>query len=201
VITLALLAGYAITLAFVLHLLTASRRGEEVPARPPSPPPPPRFEGPRIVARPDAARTLVAHPDLGRLAATVHDTLEVERVAVVVSDADEPGTGVVAACFGVPGLLGNRVPVLDEPATGLLYASDVAALGIGDGDGEPDEEPWAVAQLPITGRNQLLGALTVASRREREFSDYDLRVLERLAREGAPQFDRRRRAQVPKAIA
>ena len=199
-LTLALLAAYAITLAFALHLLAAARRREAAlrGARPAAPgaPAPRRLP---VAKRLPAARTLREHPDLGRLAVTVHDTLEAERVAVVLSDADAPGTGVVAACFGVRGMLGSRVPVLAEPATGLLSADEVAELGLGDGD--PDDEPWAVAQLPIAGGDELLGALAVASRRKREFDASDLRVLERLAREGAPRFDRRRKAMIPRAMA
>jgi hypothetical protein len=199
VLTLALLAAYAITLAFALHLLAAARRREAAlrGARPAAPGAP--AQRLRVAARRAAARTLREHPDLGRLAVAVHDTLEAERVAVVISDADEPGTGVVAACFGVTGMLGNRVPVVAEPATGLLSADEVAELGLGDGD--PDEEPWAVAQLPIAGADELLGALAVASRRERVFDASDLRLLERLAREGAPRFDRRHKAMIPRAMA
>jgi hypothetical protein len=200
VLTLALLAAYAITLAFALHLLAAARRREAAlrGARPAAAGAhaPQRL---RVAARRAAARTLREHPDLGRLAVAVHDTLEAERVAVVISDADEPGTGVVAACFGVTGMLGSRVPVVAEPATGLLSADEVAELGLGDGD--PDEEPWAVAQLPIAGADELLGALAVASRRERVFDASDLRLLERLAREGAPRFDRRHKAMIPRAMA
>ena len=199
-ITLALLAAYAITLAFVLHLLAASKRREEATVLPESAPANRRrFQRARIVAPPQAAAMPEAHPDLGRLATTVGDTLDVERVAIVLSDVDEPGTGVVAACYGVPRLLGHRVPVLSEPATGLLTAAELAELGLRDGD--PDEELWAVAQLPITGTDELLGALAVASRSEREFTGDDLCVLERLAREGAPQFDRRRHALIPRVMA
>jgi GAF domain len=201
VITLALLSGYAITLAFVLHLLGAARRREK--AMTPTAPAAPR---PRRLRRPQgmtrrAPTTMVlgADPDLGRLAAAVHDTLDVKRVAVVVTDADKPGTGVVAACLGVPGLLGNRLPLVAEPATGLLTSGEVADLGFGDSD--HGEEPWAFAQLPITGTDDVLGAVTVASQRDREFDDADLRVLERLAREQAPRFDRRSHALLPRAIA
>ena len=199
-LTLALLSGYAILLAFALHLLAAARRREELAVLPR-----PAAAAPRRLQRHEAEQRLAATlpgedgADLGRLAAAVHDTLQIERVAVVVSDRDDPRTGVVAACLGVPGLLGNRVPVLSQPAAGLLGPGEVADLGLGDD--APDEEPWAFAQLPIMGTREPLGALTVASRRGREFDGAELRALERLAREEVPRFDRRSSVSPLRAIA
>jgi hypothetical protein len=182
-LTLAVLAAYAIALGFVLHLLAAARRREDARTRL------------RVVPAPAGADVLGPHPELGRLAATVQDTLAAEQVTVVVSDDAEPGTGVVAACVGAPGLLGNRVRVLAEPVSGFLTPGEAGALGLAG------EEPWAFAHLPIAGPLEPLGAVTVASRRPGAFGRRELRTLERLAREQAPEFDRRRHALIPRAIA
>jgi hypothetical protein len=181
-LTLAVLAAYAIALGFVLHLLVAARRCEEARGRL------------RAVPDPPAAAVLGAHAGLGRLVATVQDTLAAEQVTVVVTDDAEPGTGVVAACVGAPGLLGNRVRVLPEPVSAFLTAGEAAALGLAG------QEPWAFVHLPIPGPLEPAGALTVAARRAGVFGRGDLRMLERLAREGAPEFDRRRHALIPRAL-
>jgi hypothetical protein len=197
-VTLAILTGYALALAFVLRLLAAATRDEE-PMLACGPERSVPYDGLALV-HPAPVEMLPAHVPLGRLAVELRDSLDVERVSVVVSDPRVPGTGVVGACLGAPGLLGSRIPVVDEAATGLLNASEATAVGLGDG--HEDGAPWTYAHVPIAGTDdELLGAVTVATRRFRQFGERDLRTVERVARERAPQFDRRRFAILPRATA
>ena len=194
-LTVALLAGYAATLAFALHLLAAARRGEQangaldeaagtVPSAALAP------VAPLVGA-------VAAHPELKQLAADVQDALDVDRVAVVVSDDEEPGVGRVGACFGSRKPLGSRIDLIPVPVTGPMSPFGAAALGIGDADERADA--WTFAHLPITGTGELLGAVTVAACGERDFTVHDLTVLERLARSRVPRFDRRHRALIPRS--
>ena len=195
-LTLMLLAGYAVTLGFVLHLLAEARRREEA-----------LLAGQPTVIEPEADRApaappalaVAAHPPLERLVADVHETLDVDRVAVVVSDDDEPGVGHVQACFGPPKLLGSRVEVLPMPVRGPTTPFGATALGLAGAD--EGDSAWTFAHVPITDSEGLLGAVTVAALGEREFTEDDLTVLERLARSRVPRFDRRRRALIPRAPA
>jgi hypothetical protein len=194
-LTLLLLAAYAATLAFALHLLAEARRREDalLAAWPTQAERAGREEGTA------PTRAVTGHPALERLAADVHETLDVDRVAVVVSDDDEPGVGRVEACFGPPRLLGSRVELLPVPVTGPMSPFGATALGIAGADEHANA--WTFAHVPITGSGELLGAVTVAALGEREFTDDDLTVLERLARSGVPRFDRRRHALIPRALA
>jgi hypothetical protein len=170
----------------LLHTLSAGRRRARARGRL------------RVVEGGPPAETLGAHPELGPLATAVHDKFEAARVTVVLSDGDDPATGVVAACVGAPGLLGYRVPMVSAPVTGVLSPGEAAAIGLGGG---ARAKPWAFAQLPIAGEDGPLGELTLAARREDAFSPRELRLLERIAREEAPEFDRRRHALIPREIA
>jgi hypothetical protein len=168
VVTAAL--GYGALMVFVLALLTASRRGDAAARTP--------------------VEVLPGHDGLGRLAAELRDTLRADRVAVIVSDPDRAEEWCVAACAGVPGLLGRRLPVCTRRATRTIGAEQAVVLGL-TGDG-----CWTYAHVPMTGTSGTAGAVMVASRRERPYSRGELGLIERLARSGAPEFERRGRARV-----
>ena len=189
--TVALLAGYAATLAFVLHLLGDARRREEVAGGP--------DKVAAVAPRADAPPVLAVTGQAGLevLAADVHEALDVDRVAVVVSDDEEPGIGRVGACFGSPKHLGSRIDLIPVPVTGPMSPFGAAALGIGDADERAGV--WTFAHVPITGHGELLGAVTVAACDDREFTEDDLTALERIARR-APRFDRRHHALIPRAL-
>jgi GAF domain-containing protein len=135
------------------------------------------------------AETLPAQGFLGRFADDLADLLAVDRVTVAMTDPARPDTGVIAACLGAPGVLGRHVPLPTEPATGYKSADEAVALGLGE-DGR--ELPWSYAHVPIAASGELLGAVTVVSRRPRAFSERELVGVERLARRRVPEFDRRR---------
>ncbi len=195
-ITVALLAGYAATLAFVLHLLAASRGREEATrAAHRSAASAPRLDA---VAAAPPVPAVVGHPPLERLAEDVHDALAVDRVIVVVSDDEKPGVGLVRACVGSPELLGSRIDLIPVPVTGPMSPFGAAALGIGDADERADA--WTFAHVPIAGAGELLGAVTVATCGERDFTEADLTIVERLARSRVPRFDRRRRMLIPRTL-
>jgi hypothetical protein len=74
----------------------------------------------------------------------------------------------------------------------------VTALGLGE-DGEHDL-PWSFAHVPIAGfADELMGAVTVVSRRARAFTEQDLLAIEKLARRRVPEFDRRQGRRTPQA--
>jgi hypothetical protein len=123
------------------------------------------------------------------VAAEVCDVLGAEWVAVVLSDPDEPTTGVVGACLGAPGLLGSRVPVGPTRAAGVLEGPHASVLGL---PREPGSDAWRFAHVPIASTSNVIGAVTAASR-SRTFAQADLSLIEHVARGGAGQFDRRRR--------
>ena len=196
--TIALLAGYAAMLAFVLLLLASARRREEEATRALD-----RFTAaaPRVDAVPAAppVRAIAGSPPLERLAEDIHDALAVDRVTVVMSDDEKPGVGRVGACFGSRKPLGSRIDLIPVPVTGPMSPFGAAALGIGDADERADA--WTFAHVPITGAGELLGAVTVASCGERDFTEDDLTIVERLARSRVPRFDRRRLVSLPRALA
>jgi hypothetical protein len=193
-----LLCGYAVTLAVALHLLTAARRDANrltmrtKPDAASAPAPAPLAAVPPPVARCDGP------PELERLAADVHETLGVDRVAVVVTGEEGPGMGRVGACVGPDSLLGSRVSLIPEPVSGPMTPTGAAALGIGGPD--EGEGAWSFAHVPITTEDELLGAITVACEGDRRFTDADLARLERLARSQVPRFDRRKRVTIPRAV-
>jgi hypothetical protein len=196
-LTIAMLAGYAAMLALVLRLLASSRGREEEATR--------AFErfaatAPRAnaVAAAPPVRAVAVSPPLEQLAEDVHDALAVDRVTVVVSDDEKPGVGRVRACFGSPKPLDSRINLIPVPVTGPMSPFGAAALGIGDADERADS--WTFAHVPITGAGELLGAVTVATCGERDFTEDDLTVVERLARSRVPRFDRRRRVTIPRAL-
>ena len=176
--TMLLLLGsaYLAFLMLLLALLTVASRADDQAER--------QFAAVRgtVAALPD-------HAALARVAAEVCETLQAERVAVVLSDPDEPHTGVIRACLGAPGLLGSRVPVEPTPATGVLGAPDAPTLGLAQ---PAESEAWTYAHVPIAGPDDVLGTVT-AARRSRAFAQADLALIEHVARRGARPFDRRRR--------
>jgi hypothetical protein len=178
---LAYLAFVVMVAVVVLAMLTAGKRADEAMAREPLP------AGPIEI--------LPAHAALGHVAAEVRDALAVERVTVIVADPEEPHTGVVGACLGAPGLLGLRVPVEDKAATGVLGPAEAVVLGL-TGDAGADDS-WTFAHVPLDCAGWRRGAVAVAARRLLAFSTGEMNAIERLARRGAPDFDRRRRARTP----
>jgi hypothetical protein len=92
---------------------------------------------------------------------------------------------------GAPELLGTHVLLQTERATGCKTPEEAAVLGL-DEDGTA-ELPWSYAHVPITGAGDLLGSVTLVSRRFRSFTEQDLSGVERLARRRVPSFDRRER--------
>jgi hypothetical protein len=184
--TIALLAaGYLAFLTFILALLTMAKRGDQAASRQYSTLPAP------------TARALPGHQPLAHVATAVHERLGAERITVVVSDPDDPASGTVCATLGAPELLGSRVPVEKAVSVGLLQSPQAEALGLAVAP-DPDDSPWAFAHVPLTGTAAVAGAVTVAARRAVAFGEHDIDAIERLARDGARHFDRRRR---PRATA
>lgn len=148
---LAVLA-YAGLLLLAVSVLASAKRGDRAMARalegkgaPPLQLPDGRLPV-RIEAASDPAR---------RLAADVVGALGVERVVVLVR---RPDGCSVAACGGVPGLLGERVPMLagadgTESARALLRRSAVEGI------------PLSVASVPIEAEGRSIGAVAVGTRR------------------------------------
>jgi hypothetical protein len=161
--------GYLVFLGFVLSLLAAAKRGDEALGR----------SGPSV-------EVLRDREPLGRIAADVHHLLGAERVTVIVGEGEHRESGLVAACFGAPGLLGARIPVAAETSAGVLHPEEAAALGLAGGTS------WSFAHIPLDGPEGVSGAITVATRRPNAFTPGELGRIERLARRGAPEFERRR---------
>ena len=155
-----------------------------------------RYEGDDIpvAATPSSVEALPGRGFLGRLAADLAEMLRVDRVTVAVADLGRADVGVVAACVGAPGVLGTHVPLRAERATGFKSAAEAASLGLGEDD-EP-ELPWSFAQVPIAGTSELLGTVTVVSRRARCFTEQELIFIERITRRRVPEFDRRRQGRM-----
>jgi hypothetical protein len=168
VITLALIVvAWLLVLGFVLAILTAAKLGDESMAL---------ADGAMTRPGPAGASLIEMLPDeeaLGQLVGEVAIALGAERVVVMIADAGEPSTGVVAACLGTPGLVGRRVPMPTEPATGVV-------------------EDWNFAQIPLHGRVAAAGAVAVAALEPRSFTPRDLGFVEQLARSQLRRFDRRR---------
>jgi hypothetical protein len=168
VVTIAL--AYGAVMVLVLAMLTASRRSDGAARAP--------------------VEVLPGADALGRLAAELRDTLRADRVAVIVADFDRGEEWRVAACAGAPGLLGSRLPVAARPTTRTIGPDEASALGL------PGDGCWSYAHVPMTGSSGTAGAVMVASRREIPYSQGEMRLIERLARSGVPEFERRRRARV-----
>lgn len=128
------------------------------------------------------------HAALGRIAADVHALLGAERVTVIVAAGTRHDCGLVSACIGAPGLLGARVPLPAETATGVLDPESAGALGL------PPGASWSFANLPLDGPEGVVGAIGVATRRPTAFTRAELERIVQLARRGAPAFERRYRA-------
>jgi hypothetical protein len=166
-ITLAIIvAVWLAVLAIVLAILTAAKLGDEA------------MIWSDLMARPEpaGAEPIEMLPDgeaLGQFAGEVAIALGAERVVVVIGDDVEASTGVVAACLGTPGLVGRRVPLPTELATGVV-------------------EDWNFAQIPLTGDLEAKGVVAVAAPEPHAFTDRDLGFVEALARSQLRLFDRRR---------
>jgi hypothetical protein len=181
VTTLLLLGtGYLVLLTGALAVVIVAKRADENMGR---------------ERRPRGRGVEADHAALGRVAVEVCEALHAERVTVVLSDPDEPTTGVIRASFGAPGLLGSRVPVAPTSASGVLGASDASMLGLVR---EAGSQAWRFVRVPIEGTGDVVGAITAASR-SRSFAAADLTLIEHVARGAAPQFDRRRHPRAPDA--
>jgi hypothetical protein len=166
--------GWAGVLLFTCSLLTVARRSDDAALR--------HYQ--RDI---DALR---ADRSLADVARQVHWALGAERVTVVLAESHEPATGKVGACVGAPGLVGSRVRVGAARGTGVVRPVDALGLGLAGGDVCP--AAWTFAHVPLSGNGHLVGAVTAASR-SRTFTDEDLAVIERVARNRGRPFDRRRR--------
>jgi GAF domain len=120
-----------------------------------------------------------------RLAEDVLGVLGVERVAVVMHDADGTGTGIVEACCGRTELVGATVPVTGGFGWG---AGPESRFLIED---RFDAPAWAVVSVPIAGERGVVGTVAVATNRERGLAARDVELLERLSRRAAAHSDRR----------
>jgi hypothetical protein len=177
--TLVLLGvGYLIALVCILAILTGAKRGDKTLKR-------------QIASAHLERETPPSSASLGPIATAVGDELDAECVIVVVTVPGDPGVGVVRASLGAPALLGSRVPVNGVPATGALDPEEAATLGLlSDREGDL---PWTFAHVPIAGaHDEVVGTVTVASRRSQPFADEDVRFIERVASRGASRFARRR---------
>lgn len=172
--------AYVGLLVLALGALAAAKRGDEamaravesdperMPVRLPEGRPPVQIE-----AASDPAR---------RLAADVVGALGVERVIVLL---DRPDGCAVAACGGVPGVLGTRVPAA-AGADGTEGARVLMRRSAAEGP------PLSVASVPIEAEGRSLGAVAVGTRRltPRDL-DFLRRVVARAARNiaGAGELD------------
>ena len=169
-------AGYLIALASILAILTGAKRGDE------------RLER-QIASTKAEHETPPSRVSLSPIATALGDELDAECVIVVVTVPGDPGIGVVRTSLGAPGLLGSRVPVNGVAAAGLLDAEEAATLGLVS-DREPDL-PWTFAHVPLPGtHDEVMGTVTVASRRSQPFTEEDVRFIERVASRGASRFAR-----------
>jgi hypothetical protein len=188
---LLVVGGYVLFVAFVLAVMTAAKRGDEAMDREQAS----RHAGPaawqgQLLARqgePPRVEALPAYDALGRLAGDVRGALGAKRIAVMVSDPEDPGTGTVVASLGAPELLGSRVRISTDFASGSPGPEEARVLGIGH-EGRP-RVPWRFARVPIATEQNVLGVVAVASRRPRAFTSRDVTFLERLAGRVAHQLD------------
>jgi hypothetical protein len=186
---LLVVAGYVLFVIFILAVMTAAKRGDEAMEASLGPVEQRAWEG-QALARPGdppQVEALPAYDALGRLAGDVRGALGAKRIAVMVSDPEDPGTGTVVASLGAPELLGSRVRISTDAASGSPGPEEARVLGIGH-EGLP-RVPWRFARAPIAIEENVLGVVTVASRRPRAFTRRDVTFLERLAGRVAHQLD------------
>jgi hypothetical protein len=189
---LAIVLGYVALLTVVMGLMVAAKRGDEAMEAAAADElrviPGPAHPGRGRMRWAAPVDMLPEHEELGEVAAHIRHMLGVERVSVVLAgDSDD---GLVAACVNAPGLLGARVPVEPRASTGLLSSDEAAAMGL---VGEtPGGAAWTYAHVPLNGPDGVTGAVNVAARRVLAFTSGEMKLIERLARRGAPQFERRR---------
>ena len=185
-------AAWLLLAVAVMALLTAAKHGDQAMERAaadelrvmPGPAHPSRSP----VRWSTPVDMLPDHEELAQVAAQVRQILGVERVSVILADDDR--SGHVAACVNAPGLVGARVPVEPKRATGMLDGDEAAALGlIGE---TPGGASWTYAHVPLHGPDGVTGAISVAARRVLAFTSGEMKLIERLARRGAPEFERRR---------
>lgn len=185
---LLVLVGYVAFVVCVLCILTAAKRADEAMERTQRAAPgdwaadvPPAADGAPPV------ETLPAYDALGRLAGDVRGALGAKRIAVVVSDPGDPGSGTVVASLGAPELLGSHVRISTDPASGAPGPDEARILGIGR-EGRP-RVPWRFARVPMATHGNVVGMVAVASRRPRAFTRRDITFLERLAGRAARQLE------------
>jgi hypothetical protein len=192
IVLVSLLAWSALA-TVVMSLLVAAKRGDRAMHRSAADEflamPGPTHPGRDRIRWTAPVDMLPEHEELGHVAAHIRDMLGVERVSMILAEGSDGG--LVAACINAPGLLGERVPVEPKPATGLLSSDEAAAMGlIGE---TPGGASWTYAYVPLYGPDGVTGAVNVAARRMLAFTSGEMKLMERLARRGAPQFERRRR--------
>jgi hypothetical protein len=184
---LLVLGGYLVFVACVLAILTAAKRADEAMER--SAPSPGAWlpDAPAPAAGAPPVEALPAYDALGRLAGDVRGALGAKRIAVVVSDPGDPGSGTVVASLGAPELLGSHVRISTDPASGAPGPDDAWILGIG-AEGRP-RVPWRFARVPMAAGDNVVGVVSVAARRPRAFTRRDMTFLERLADRAARQLE------------
>jgi hypothetical protein len=165
---------YVCLLALTLAVLAAAKRGDaammaekghrEEPGSPPV----------RIPEGTPAVAIEAASDPARRLAADVVGALGVERVIVLLH---RPGGAAVAACGGVPGVLGQRVPALAgaDGAEGARVLLRRTAGGAA----------LSVASVPIEAEGRSIGAVAVGTRR---LTPRDLDFLRRLVGRASRQM-------------
>jgi hypothetical protein len=191
-----ILVIYIALVASALALLNAAKRGDEAMDRAVAdelaswsdPAPAHPYRGRVRWATP--VEILPDHEMLGGVAAEVRAVLGVEQVTVALADGQYRDTGIVGACINAPGLLGERVPIEAMADTGFLPPEEAEDLGL-TGD-TPGGASWTYAHVPLHGPAGVSGAVTVTARRMLPFTTGEIRQIERVARRGAPQFERRR---------
>jgi GAF domain len=185
---LLVIGGYVVFVACVLAVLTAAKRADEAMEQEPGPSPEAREAAePARSPSPPPVEALPAYDALGRLAGDVRGALGAKRIAVVVSDPGDPGSGTVVASLGAPELLGSHVRISTDPASGAPGPDEARILGIGH-DGRP-RVPWRFARVPMAAHGHVVGVVAVAARRPRAFTRRDITFLERLAGRAAYQLD------------
>jgi hypothetical protein len=185
--TVAIVVGvYLLFVCFVLSILTVAKRADksaELTARERGA----ARAGPghgtgRVYVLPD-------HEQLGEFVAQVSDQLQADQVTVIVGDEDSnsTGLGIVGACLGPPGMLGTRLSLVPHAQTGVVTSLAERRAASGEGI------PTAYIRLPLEGTDGIVGAITIAAPRSEGFTHSELKRVERLARHGAPEFERRQR--------
>ena len=172
--------AYAALLVLTLSWMSAAKRGDEAMRMGLGEEP--RWRAASHSPPPASQPSLEASSELtGRLAVDVQHALRVERVAVVLHPAGDPGSGVVEACCGVADLLGRpAVPLPGGSVTDSAWEL-LADRTLG--------RPWRVTAVPMSGEHGAVGWVAVGTRRGRPFGTRDTEFLERLAHQAARRLE------------